>query len=188
MNDIQVDRYDRRLRRLLDIRGGVVCPTLGPELIPVVDVEPGRPPENEYTRGESLFVQNAYVAALAANYSAVQLRNPSADRLIVIERILASADCWMTMLAANIGNIATTPQARDWRYIATAYPAGVLYAGQTLNAAASGWYQAASAVHLDLPWVITPSGRFTVQTHVVNTALSVSLAWRERLLEPAVRV
>jgi hypothetical protein len=85
-NEILAGRFNRALQKFTGIKGPASTPQLGTEIIPSITLFWGS--ENRYLEGWQRFGTYQTVAALAANFSALQIRNPpNSANVIVLEKI-----------------------------------------------------------------------------------------------------
>jgi len=198
MNEIQSDRWDRWLRKLFDIRSGAVAPTLAPELVPTIAVEPEDRPENEYIREHRLYFSYATCGAIEGSYSFVFLVNDSDDRLVICERIIASSSFVVSVMDRcglaywELSPAAQTPVARDSRYyLAYRNSAGALHiAVDTAIHLPEGWLIPNEwNGFINVPWefpvplVIAPHDAVVVRASPTNVEITASFSWREREYE-----
>lgn len=183
MNEIQVDRWERLLRRIAGMRQSSVAPTFAPEVSPVFAVEPEDRVENEYLRDNRLWVARAAVGALAANYSCVTLRNISTTKLMVVEEINADTAVFISARGFPFGAAGTDSAPRDTRYRNTV-SAGQIFTIQSAAAPLplADWQEFATG-KCRIGWVVAPGHEVTVHPLLVNTAIAVAFAYRERPFE-----
>ena len=204
MTEIQGGRWDKFLRKLFPVKGQVIAPNLAPELTPIVEVQPYRS-ELEYLIGDRLCGRAAEVAAVAGNYSCLQLSNPAdSGHLVIVDGVhygtlVANA----TMSLGMFVGATTAPNAglgavRDTRWpggglaAAAGYTVGVTAFGNTVAAASATIFlvrtlasNGMSIMHHPGMFVISPGYCFEIRTAVVNIAATMSILWREREFEPS---
>lgn len=186
MNDIQVDRFNRFLRKFLAMDQNAPAPTVAPELLPVLNVNAGDRPEEEYLRDVKLWTVTGVIGAVAAQYAYHILVNTSLNRVATVESVRGNSAAVLSNRPTVVGGWAVYSQghARDARYT-NDQGCLLLYVGNTAAAPfpfddyiewAANWTNAVG-------WVIPPGRALLVHAQLVNVALSASYSYRDRVLE-----
>lgn len=197
MNAIEGGRWDNLLRRFFSIKERGVAPSLAPEIVPVINVQDPNDPKNPFLLGERLMAATDEIAAVAAEFAIIELRNPVNSNAIVT---MESAHAW-TNAAAVGANLsvqlssaevnAVTKGLRDLRwddgtggliqrsvadflsYTDPALP-GVLIATRRLRGAES------PGADFNFPVVIPAGYSIFVTGDLVNTLYHLNIVWSER--------
>jgi len=170
---------------LFDIRAGVIAPTVGPEIVPVIAIEPDDRAEADFLRENRLFQFSPGIGAGGAGvYGLCAIQNVTTDRLAIIEHIQVVQACSIMTIANGPYALAgAINHVRDTRYagqrpgcdICADTIAAFLGSGFQLNLATGGTYI--------MPIVLSPGYACQVRALTANTLLQVSFAWRERTYE-----
>ena len=178
------------LAKRLTTPGGSVAPTVAPELFPALTLENDRP-EWSFLKGENLCSRYCTVAALAGNYSMVQLYLPTTARTVaVITAVDAnSAGIQVGRLVGISGGLggwaARTTANRDTRNTGSGSSC-ILETNQNValpNNFGTLFYQAAARTWTQ-PIVLAPGGAIGFWIAALNTAIDFNLAWYERTAQP----
>jgi hypothetical protein len=206
-NEILVGRINRFLQKFLAMKGGAPAPQLAADVQPGFVLPIGI--ETRYLESWDRFSQIMIAAAVAANGSAVQIRNPTGSNVIaVIEKlqitqtlVSGAAEDRLTMGAQTID--LTTVQSptrssldpRQQRArascigsVVTTVPgvAGDLSVGLArMSIAANTNYDYIIDSDQQLP--LLPGEAITYVAGVVNQRVAWNLQWRERFLEDSER-
>lgn len=188
-NEIQESGLNQILTRRLDIKGDVPAPAIVPEIGPQLVLENDRP-EWGFLKGERLAARWVSVAAVAAQFGAVQLYLPPASREVVtIQRITFLNANSVSLAEATVidgglvGWVGTATQVRDFRWPASAT---ALVISTTTNVAQPSNFgvlaqAATSQAEIVEPIIITPGQSLMIYANVVNQALAMNIYWRERV-------
>src|SRR5713226_1397388 len=87
-NEILVGRYARMLQKLFSIKGGVPAKQLAGEITPAFTLFSGA--EHRYLESWGLFASSIIQAAVAAQFSQVQWRNPPGSNVIAVFHMLVA--------------------------------------------------------------------------------------------------
>lgn len=201
-NEILVGRYNRFLQKFLSMKGGPPAPQLASEMMATWSLFHGR--ENRYLEGWETFWITTLVGAVAAQNSAVRLRNPTTANIIaVLERVSfwESVADQATGLAIRHGvqatDFGTSVSLFNTRMDPRGRPSSALIMSKANNVAAGGNNPAqfplpvttlADLILTDVQEVVlAPGDAIDFITGAVNTLLFVNLLWRERFLEDSER-
>jgi len=186
---------DQVLARRLTTPGGAVAPTVAPELFPGVTLENDRP-EWGYLKGEMLVSNRVTRAAVAGQFSMIQLYLPSTARTIaVVKRVTNWTSVGLALsrgvgISAGLGGwVAANPSstARDFRFQANRCSAIIETNANVAGPTTFGRFTRMFGVGIltyDQPIVITPGTALIFQTDLVNEALDVCIDWTERGAQP----
>ncbi len=199
-NEILVGRFNRALQKLLSMKGNAPAPQLSTEMMAVLAEEFGI--ENRYLLGWSRFGVSGLVNAVAAQNSAVRIRNPAGSNFIgVLERL------WANEAATDAFNV------EGPRAVAAALAVGVFgpsvldprqgaglgllefSAGNNVAAVSPFLYQPQVLANTPFDFieggqrelVLLPGQGITISTNAVNVQLRAGVIWRERFLEDSER-
>ena len=192
-------RFADQFRRLFGIKGHIGLNLLT-DVMPTIDVL-GEYPENFFERDEALGQAAGTVGAGGAGTFGYHLvYNGSPNRVIVIEH--CDIDC-ASLVGVSIlqnvagplaaGDLATGVQDSRWLIPGSVVTANRVGTAQYKSATVAAtvlpgnqtWYSWEVGVRTirSLPYIIGPGAYFYVQCAIANTALSASIAWREREFE-----
>jgi hypothetical protein len=159
-----------------------VAPTVAPEILPVLVVEPPDRPENEYLRGDTLWAHLAFQGIVALQYSQVAFLNASVNRLAIIESVITNQSSYVRRGAPFVGMPPIAlPNSRDGR--TEPQPSEVdLVAGTSLVQIVPSIILAPN-VRLEVPWIIPPGDTLVVQVIALAADCLVQFIWRERYFE-----
>jgi hypothetical protein len=153
--------------------------------------------EDRYPQGWSRFSQSFNVAAVAAQFGVVQLRNPTGSSLLIVIESL-----WVTT-APNF-QIALKAVSTDQATVFTGAsrmdarqspgPSGITSQGTqvanpNVNQLANANFSQASGASLqvitnqDQQWTVLPGDALFTWNTAVNAVHSITIGWRERVLE-----
>lgn len=202
-NEILSPRIPRLIQKILSIKGPQSTPQVSGELIPVMPIYMGS--ENRFHEAWSLFGQSfASAAAVAAQNTAVRLRNPAGSNIVAVitKVILATASVadnavfiQQTTIATDLATILNpTLSAFDNRQ---PQKQPTLISSTATNVASTGgtkWQGSLSSpgqvdvINTEMQeWPMLPGDAMTVATTAVNISFVVSVFWRERFLEESER-
>lgn len=201
-NEILVGRFNRALQKITAIKGGAPCKQLASEIIPVFPLFWGV--ETRYLESWQRFGNAFQVNAVAANNSAVRLRNPATSNVIaVIEKIFI-----LTVTLSNETRLELGPATTDLAVDLSAFVVRFDARGQQLSAlkltqqntaplASStntfGSVQLLANTGTDVIWnedqeiTVLPGDMLQIRNTTVNTQLNCTMWWRERFLEDSER-
>jgi hypothetical protein len=201
-NEILVGRFNRALQKVFGMKGGPPSPQLATEIQPNVSMFWGN--ECRYLEGWQKFGVQAFSAAGGAGTrSSVRIDNPKgsnvaaviekitlagqaavADQPILNYSILSSGDQANAVIVVNTGLDQRGPQSPQLHVtsangvqstVGVTIWAGALVANTSLDAILD------EAQELPL----LPNSTYTVYSSNLNQALTVTIWWRERSLEPS---
>jgi len=204
INAIEGGRWDNFLRRFFNIKERGVAPSLAPEIVPIIGVEPNDDPTAYFLRSARLMAGSMDIAAVAAEFGIWELRNPVGSNTLVtvtqtwftgrsnIVTLLFGVSVQLSSAEANI----TTKGLRDLRWddgaggqiqqSAAAFleyndPAipGVLI--KEFNGGATGQ----THFEWNVPIVIPPGYSVFGTNRNVNERFIGGVVWWERPLEPS---
>lgn len=202
-NEILTGRHNRFLQKLFSMKGPPPAPQLTSEITPVHHILTGA--ENRYIESWNRFAVGAVTAQVAAQNSAVRLRNPAGSNAIgVIERLSFSEGAGDTVLVVQNTNGVALATAIGQRCLDNRPVAGSSSTlGATLqtsignNIAVVGGVVARCfiAPNPDYIFIVTenqeitllPGDDLTLYTTAVNVFLTANFMWRERFLEDSER-
>ena len=202
LNEILVGRFNRGLQKVFGIKGGPPVATLAPEIMPTHWVFGGN--EQMYLIGWQMFGMQQSQAAVAANFSQVQVRNPPGSNVLaVFTRITvannqAAADQPFLQLFKSSVDLAT-PFAQtlgQGRLDARGQQNSTLAFSKTAAALIVGAiYQGCYPINGTFDFVIDerseipllPGDALLVCSNTANQVLLSSWYWRERFLEDSER-
>jgi len=194
MSELQINRWDRLLRRVGNIVGArSIVTTALEDVFPILDLE-NHPLELKALGGNWAANGGAVLLAQAANHSLVELFNPASSGLFVILECLFlfgdSAEIKLTVDGNARGIEAGIKAYRDIRR--TAPPVGQIRTLQQVADLASPTIRIRPSlvgttfqVHnndKDL-FCFPPGFGLSVQSDSINEALTVNFLWRERVFE-----
>lgn len=96
-NAIEGGRWDNLLRRFFTIKERGVAPEIASEIVPYFPVEAGDNPTFHFLRNERLGGATEQVAAVAAQFSSVELTNPPNSGTLVT---VTSVELWSSVLGS----------------------------------------------------------------------------------------
>lgn len=196
MSQLQQNRYDQLLRRVGDLKGGgsKVNDVLS-ELFPMFDVE-NLPLELYKLAGWNIAIGAHSVSPVAAETSRIQVFNPAASgKIAVVTQISARSPTaqrlrYATTFTALLTGIGTET-FRDIRHPVAARPT-VQVRSDTTVAATDANGMAHIEVNIELViaaekglFVLPPGTGAEIGTNDVNTGLTATFYWRERVAEPS---
>ena len=198
-NEILVGRFNRWVQKFYAIKSGTASLTqLLPSVQTVAPIMSGN--EDRYLQGWQRFMVTQTVNAVAAQFSAIQLRNPPGSNLcIVIEKINVlpgAVTLCRIFLGATAGDFATIIPTGGARIDARGNQgsAAIFSSGTTggLSGTNVGIFrELATTTFPETPFIVTqnqeltilPGDAILVEIELVNTQCSFALMWRERPLE-----
>jgi len=186
---IQVPDIARKLARRFGIDGPAPADTLAPEIVPVVLVEDLTAPDEEDSGYERTCIGKQSVGALAANYSYVQLYNPSGSGvLVVVEAMILSVGGNSAISIRNYDTAATSLGTdlsfRD-RRLSGAPAAQVRYvqSGANLGDAVAQAFAVGNDQYLTpLDFLLSPGKGLCTRPDTQNVQNITTLFWSERPL------
>jgi hypothetical protein len=200
-NEILVGRYNRFLQKLMGMKGGPPSPQLASEITAALTLFNGV--ENRYLEQWDRFGINQLQAAVAAQTSRIQYRNPVGSNVIaVFEKLIVGSNVAADQPTVNQG-AATTDLATDattsvqvldprGRTASTLRVSRQAAAGGGVGLAYLQLFFAAN-VQVDVIFFedqeipLLPGQALQIASNNVNTALIVGAIWRERFLEDSER-
>jgi len=207
-NEILTGRFNRYLQKLTQIKGSPPVPSLATEMMPTIPTEPPElPVENRYLAGIDQFWLAITTGVVAAQNSAVRLRNPvGSNTLVTIEWLGLSETVndltapYLIMHILSNSAVIDLPSSQnastpiDGRTVRKS----TLIMSQNTNVgtpsgtfalqipiAANGFFSL--QLFEDMEIVMAPGTVIQFTTTVLNTQLQVSAKWRERFLEDSER-
>jgi hypothetical protein len=200
-NEILVGRFNRGLQKLFGMKGGPPVPTLSSEIMPVHWLH--NAVDSLYLEGWSSFGISVSNGAVAAQNTAVQIRNPVAVNMIaVIFKLkfqVSAADSVLVRLGSSAADLTTLNPAPNSRLdsrtnsapsaiISRANNAIAFAGGNNIdapNVPVSSSYEEILTEDQQIP--LLPGDALEILTVGVNETLIVTFWWRERFLEDSER-
>jgi len=193
---IQQNRYDQLLRRVGDLKGpgSMVSDSLS-ELFPMFDVE-NLPAELFVLAGTSLGIGAHSLGPVALESGRIQLFNPAGSgKIATVNRIGVRSSTGQRIRYARVSAALLTGIGtevfRDTRLALTSRPTCQIRADTTVALTdANGMVQINADVeeYIDSSndiFVLAPGTGAEVGTNTLNTSLTVTFYWRERVAEPS---
>lgn len=198
-NEIQVGRYLRGLQKFLSMKGNEPKEiTLAPEVMPTLEL-PGAGVDILSTFGWDRWSRADTTAAVAAQNSAVKLRNPvGSNVLAVLDHLVlyeGAADTLRWFMSSDTTDFATISNGTplDGRQVRT-QPSCIASKGNNVVASIFNGQRTVLAntpvdwITTDIQSVVLSPGQSIVGlTTTVNVVLGWELMWRERFLEESER-
>ena len=201
-NEINAGRFNRFAQKLFNMKGGTSVPTLSPDLMLIMAFSSGI--ENRYLEGWDQFANSKNIALFAANFAALNLRNPTGSNVMaVIESALLSeivVDAFATFVKYPRGaagaivdqtNIRVTqsldPRGRPASTCILTDSSGVATINQVGGIVINGVNTPAnSAINLmpagrEVP--LLPGEAISISAGTAAQAMLAGFWWRERALE-----
>jgi hypothetical protein len=201
-NEIQIGRYNRFLQKLLSMKGGAPAGSLASEIYPVLPLEVFGV-ENRYLVSWERFGFQAFVAGVALVNGGARFRNATGSNMIaVIEKVtivFAAVDIVQAEIAPQTADLASVQATGNIRFDRRGRSMPTLSVSQSTAAGAGpaspANYAAVGAVNTqeemitfdDHELAILPGDALSLYSTTNNTALRVSVWWRERFLEDSER-
>lgn len=192
MYPVNDPRFALYFRQLLGQKGNTSLAQL-PDVMPVMQLA-GTRPEDDFLRGEDVFMANISAIAVAGQYSFAALEMAlNQPFLTVIERLdLLTGTCGFGFLPPVIvGGAGGSRPFRDTRIVGAVSGLNATCQTNVSGGAAVGPTLPggqplinAPAYNVAPPLVLGPGGRFLVEQQTINQALSVNVYWREVPLPP----
>lgn len=198
MTQIQGGRWDTILRRLFPVKGPVIAPALGAEIVPTVTIQPFLD-EMFYLERTVTCVGWGTDAASAGNYSHMYLDNPAgSNKIAVVERLWVTgpggAGQFYFGFCASPGTTNPGTKTRDLRARPGAYgPASdqttcavdALTQAGSMGVVSFMWETGGTASEeLPIePFILEPGSALFCRPSVQNTGVTVNFFWRERFIE-----
>ena len=200
-NEILVGRFNRMLQKHFGMKGEPPAPQLASEISPNLNMADWWSRDILALHGFIPFGNILTIAAVAAQDSAVQLRNPANSGIVaVIDKLVLRAGVAATTItlginasAANLTTLAPTVRSLDGRQSNTGsscilsgqnnvFGGGLPTAFADPEALLAGQdYDFILNEHQSLP--LLPGDALVARSDQVNVTLAVTLLWRERVLE-----
>lgn len=201
-NEILVGRFNRALQKITGIKGLVPSPQLAGEISPTMELFPVGA-EHRYLESVIRYGNLQTISAVAAQNSAIQIRNPAGSNVVgVVEKLVFRGGT-----AAMTINLALGPQGGNFTTFAptnrsldnrAANQASTLFLSGGNNVTAlpftfanPGLANAAQdydfILSTDQEITILPGDALMAFTQQVNVTLMMELIWRERFLEEGER-
>lgn len=196
-NEILVGRLNRWVQKFYAIKSGTASLTqLLPTVQTVNQVFSGN--EDRYLQGWQRHAVTATAAAVAAQFSVIELRNPPGSGVVAIfEQVfvaVGAASLVQTVVSQTTSDRATIITILNSRYDARGnVPSSALIfsKGSAVALAPEGFNQFRGFANTATSLITTQNQEITVLPgdqiatfcELVNTQLSVSYVWRERTLE-----
>jgi hypothetical protein len=195
-NEILVGRYNRMLQKLLSMKGEAPAPQLSSEMQATFSIYYGV--ENRYLESWQRFAKRFFVAAVAAQFGDLRIRNPvTSGTILVLEKILIEntvAHEFVTQLQTIGSDLASIQSPAGNRLDARhAINPTAIVSQTTIGAVPNTFLILGGAVaanqQVDLityenqEITILPGDALDVIHAVANQALACSFMWRERALE-----
>jgi hypothetical protein len=195
-NEILEGRYNRALQKLFAIKGSPPVRQLGGELMPVMALFYGV--EARFLESWNRFGNTLIAPAVAAQNSAVRMRNPAGSNVVaVVEKLTVTNGLADVVTLSN--QVSDTDLATPGGSIRLDFrqSPGSNISLSLGNNIAGGSNFAGSGVQANIAYdfiafeeqelTILPGDQLDIRNVVVNNALRVSMIWRERLLTESER-
>jgi hypothetical protein len=199
-NELLAARYNDFISALLGLQEQEGVRTVAPEMMPVMIAE-GERPEHSFLKAEKKAWGGTTSPAVAAQFSLIQLLNPTGSNLIVtVEKAsvgLAAAGQVRAGILFPRGTVLTNDQgnvgARDTRWLDPASISGkVAVKILTDSTAAPSIYAggptyripAGQMLELGKDVILLPGYSYLLQHTTVNVAMDGAFEWRERAVLP----
>jgi hypothetical protein len=202
-NEINVGRYNRFLQKLLGMKGGPPAPQLSSDISTSINLFNGV--ENRYLEAWQRYSVTLNAPAVAANGSAVQIRNPASSNMVaVIEMLLFNFIQPATLhlsngptnvdLPSQVGpaNSRLDPRGSQTPVCSLTFQNSVAaLAGDLLNVMLVTSGLTATPQNFifteDQELPLLPGDAYRVAATAVNVQVIITLMWRERFLEEGER-
>lgn len=195
-NELLAARFNEGLTALLGLGEQEGVRTVAPEVMPVVMME-GERPEHSYLKQERLAIGSVSGPADAANFTYVQLANPTGSNVILtLEQVIVQASVAATLFFGTTTTLLATAVGsgvRDSRWgtpAAPQQPTGSVRtapnaSGALIGGALGRYLVAANApIALAIPFVISPGFQFSINPAAINILVNATFVWRERAMLP----
>ncbi len=197
-NEILVGRYNRLIQKLFSMKGGPPTPQLASDVQVAFPLFSGE--ENRYLEGWDSFATQMSVAAVAATFAKMRIRNPPTSGVIaVFQRItpMSGAGFDNPILShffppPAVGDLTSAFSFATQRLDARGKPNPAVIGSTENSAGVSGNIsQVSFVVNTMAEYIIDndhnipllPGDALQVTSNVLNQALTCSWRWRERPLE-----
>jgi len=200
-NEILVGRFARALQKITGIKGSVPTATLSSDVAATLDLTL-IPIEERYLSAFDVYAVNQGSAAVAAQNSAVRIRNPAGSNVIAVLEYLAitvgpgvAADTvsvgrqtGVVDFAGPVTGLRVDSRMRPNSTLLVSTSNNILNANVflSLNLATGLSTQVILTNNQEIP--VLPNDAITFTTATLNEVLIVSFRWRERFLEESERI
>jgi len=195
VTELQTGRYDQLLRRTGDLKGpGSKVNDVLEELFPTIDVEQV-PYELLALEGTALAAGGAVRAAVAAVNNRIQLFNPAGSGKLVTVTLIhiqvgAGQDVALGLAAVALATAIGTDRLRDGRFGVGLNPSAQVRFDTNAAVSPTTFRFRVNTAGDTLEdtkglYILTPGTGLTVTTSTVQTSLTASFFWRERVAEPS---
>jgi len=194
MSELQINRWDRLVRRLGNIVGArSIVTTALEDVFPVLDME-NMPLENKVLAGSFAANASTVLAASALNFSLIELFNPDGSGILVtLEQVIMSTSGDEVRFTVDLNARGIEDSIKAYRDIRrTAPPVCQVRSLQQVANLASPTIRVRPAATLktttlsnngnDL-FVFPPGTGISAQTDGINEGLTITWLWRERIFE-----
>lgn len=192
MRSINLGRWSRYIERYFNIKGGGGLMDVDPSVRAILPFFNGV--EDRYLQGWNRFGVAANVAAVAANFSRVRIRNPVGSNVITVLESLYlflnnTADTPFVTWGATITDLTNLVSLTFTRMDPRGQPQPTSIVSQVAQAAGgqallqTGTTPHEFIAHPDQEIPVLPGQVVDVQSNTANVQLGVSLIWRERAME-----
>jgi len=194
---LQINRYDRLVRRLMNLVGeGALVTGVLPDVFPTIDVEDLQT-DGWGVAGWRPAMGGSDIQAAAAEFPVIQISNPAASgAIVVVEQIIVSAGITgvigFNVHDALLATAEVSMRWRDRRFPTLSRPVTVIredsVAGIPIVSPMSVLVLASSPLVLAPPkgiWVLVPGTAMAFQHQTSQSRLAVNFFWRERPVDPA---
>jgi len=199
MNSIEGGRWDNLLRRFFNIKERGVAPSMAPEIVPIVNVEPPDDPTMPFLRDVRTMGAYEELAAVAAEFGQLELRNPTGSNAIITTQeimlwgtAITGYEVRVQIETAEINQV--TKALRDLRWddgtggliqrstgLFLSFTSPARYGIQVWGSRALGDTQ----VFMRDPIVLPPGYSVFAGVDAVNQIFGGGFVWSERPLEPS---
>lgn len=204
-NEILVGRFNRALQKLTAIKGSPPTPQLAGEIGASIPFEDLESVELRFISGWLRYGTRLQATAVAAQFAAVQIRNPPNSNVIAVVESLTAFNALTDNPTVFAGRAWTTDLTGPQPGIPIDLRQGVSQGSASLvssgNNAAVGGGQGASVMGGSFPangmvqfvndanqeFPVLPGSGLAVWANTVNQNLTVCIIWRERYLEESER-
>lgn len=203
-NEIGAGRFNRGLQKLFNMKGGPPSRSLGSDIMPVVPFEDSESVELRWIHQWNRYGITMFSPAVAAKFSAIQIRNPlNSNTVAVLEKLAVTAAgidavgptvSFQQVIGTDLLTVVGPVKGFDARN--TANPVCIttrdqLAAVTSLGDASIWGFPLATAPNGDFNAILTanqeiplmPGSAIRVQLQTANIALFTCFFWRERGLE-----
>ena len=195
---LQINRYDRLIRRLTGIVGeGAIATGVLPDIFPVINVE-GLETDGWALAGWKPAMGGAVISGAAGERPHIQIANPAGSGVItVVETAIFATNSTSTILFnihdALLATITVASRWRDRRFATLSRPVTQVRQENLVGTPIVSPILAADLLtRVSILWeppkgtfVLVPGTAFAFTSLTPQTQMSITFFWRERPIEPA---